>query len=81
MSYNDIPDWAGYCPSCPECGETMGFSLSKQEFKCPKCGYIMDVDDWDEDDDDDDDIPFGCASCGGPYPDCKASCNMFDEDD
>ena len=24
-------------------------------------------------------IPEGCAACGGPYPDCKWSCPMFDD--
>ena len=23
--------------------------------------------------------PAGCQACGGPYPDCKASCKMFDD--
>ena len=25
------------------------------------------------------DIPIGCRSCGGPYPNCKSSCPMFDD--
>ena len=25
-------------------------------------------------------VPEGCAACGGPYPDCKWSCPMFDND-
>ena len=85
VGYNDVPEWVGYCPACPKCKTTMGFSLAKQEYKCPSCGYIMDIDDWDEDDlddeEDEDGIPFGCSACGGPYPDCISSCNMFDEDD
>lgn len=24
------------------------------------------------------DIPEGCEACGGPYPECKSSCNMYD---
>ena len=24
-------------------------------------------------------IPVGCRACGGPYPNCKTSCNLFDE--
>lgn len=24
--------------------------------------------------------PDGCIACGGPYPDCKSSCAMFDND-
>lgn len=23
--------------------------------------------------------PAGCRACGGPYPDCKASCKMYDD--
>ncbi len=23
--------------------------------------------------------PAGCRVCGGPYPDCKASCKMYDD--
>lgn len=24
-------------------------------------------------------VPRGCAACGGPYPDCKTSCKLFDD--
>ena len=24
-------------------------------------------------------IPAGCRACGGPYPECRSSCNLFDE--
>ena len=24
-------------------------------------------------------IPVGCRACGGPYPECRSSCNLFDE--
>ncbi len=24
-------------------------------------------------------IPVGCRACGGPYPECKAGCNLFDD--
>lgn len=81
-SYTSIPDYSGYCPDCPECGTTMGYSYIKSEFKCPNCGYLMDEMDWDyecEDTNDPNNPPFGCAACGGPYPDCKSSCNMFDD--
>lgn len=33
----------------------------------------------EDDDDDNDDIPEGCAACGGPWPDCETSCNIFDD--
>ena len=26
-----------------------------------------------------DDIPKGCQACGGPYPNCTISCNLFDD--
>lgn len=75
--YNDTPDYAGYCPECPQCGETMGYSYIKSEFKCPNCHFIMDEQDWIRDDEKE--IPWGCQTCGGPYPQCKTSCKMFDD--
>lgn len=24
-----------------------------------------------------DEAPEGCSACGGPYPDCMSSCNLF----
>ena len=24
-------------------------------------------------------VPVGCEACGGPYPDCKTSCNLFND--
>jgi len=27
----------------------------------------------------DEEVPVGCLACGGPYPDCKSSCKLFDE--
>ena len=26
-------------------------------------------------------VPWECKSCGGPYPDCASSCDMFDDED
>lgn len=75
--YNDIPDYSGFCPDCPMCGSTMGYSYAKEEFKCPNCGYTMDELDWARDDSDD--ILFGCQACGGPYPDCRESCSMYSD--
>lgn len=85
ISYNDIPDYAGYCPNCPTCGDTMGYSYSESEFKCPSCGTKMDEADWDYEDEDNDDekpetdLPRVCRLCGGPYPRCKISCKLFDD--
>lgn len=41
------------------------------------------IDEGDEwlysDEDDEDSMPFGCRACGGPYPNCKDACPMFDD--
>ncbi|MCI5452469.1 hypothetical protein MR511_01840 [bacterium] len=39
------------------------------------------LNDDEEDEDNEDDIPEGCAACGGPYPSCKISCPLFDDED
>lgn len=50
-------------------------------YVCPGCGEKVDEMDyeyiWNEEDEDD--IPPGCVACGGPYPDCKSSCKLFDD--
>lgn len=78
--YNDIPFYMSSCPDCPECGTTMGYNYILSEYKCPNCGYTADeydrLDD-DDGDEDDDTKPFGCRACGGPWPDCKTSCNLY----
>ncbi len=75
--YGNVPDYSGYCPDCPQCGATMGYSYVKSEFKCPDCDYVMDEDDWERDDTDEDGVPWGCKQCGGPYPNCTSAC--FDD--
>ena len=81
--YADTPDW-GKCPDCPDCGATMGYSYVKNEFKCPDCGRVADFDEarqlqLEADDEEDDGIPFVCRTCGGPWPECRTSCKMFDD--
>ena len=78
-NYDDIPDYSGYCPACPECESTMKFSYQKSEFKCFDCGFIMDENDWDFDPTDEKGKPFVCSTCGGPWPSCSTSCKMFDD--
>lgn len=75
--YNDIPDHMGYCPDCPICGETLRYSYSKSEFKCFNCDSTFDDDEFDNEDALE--IPWGCKTCGGPYPSCTSSCKLFDE--
>lgn len=77
--FNDTPDYLSDCPDCPICGGTMGYSYNRSEFKCFNCGCIMDENDLVFDDFIEDDIPWGCKTCGGPYPLCTTSCKMFDE--
>ena len=78
-TYSDIPDWAGGCPDCPHCGVTMGYSYLKSEFKCPECGYTMDEGEWDGNGEpDEDEKPYACVTCGGPWPDCRSACKLFD---
>ena len=70
---------------CPTCG----CKMTKYEtfWDCPECGeFIMNPyyekiekqnREWMEKYSDD--IPEGCVACGGPYPNCKSSCSIFDE--
>ena len=61
---------------CPVCGHRMRRATDRYG-KWDGESYICDY--CDGDDYDSDDIPEGCAACGGPYPDCKDSCDMFDD--
>lgn len=60
-------------PPCVICGGPTKY-IGKNEwgqcvYECPKCAAEYE----------DDDIPEGCIACGGPYPECMTSCNMFDD--
>lgn len=76
--YDDIPDWYPILPNCPRCYEIMGYSQANSEFKCPACGHVEKEDDVSYEPIREE-IPVGCAACGGPYPQCKISCKMFDD--
>ena len=73
----------GYFP-CKECGELMMLK-DGDVLVCPSCGYSIDRDDYEADDyseyfdEDESEIPAGCMACGGPYPQCKTSCKLFDD--
>lgn len=60
--------------TCPECGRRLrkvrDFSghWDGESYVCDYCAANSA-----------DDIPEGCSACGGPYPDCKYSCPLFDE--
>ena len=69
-----------YGARCPKCGSYVNASnFSNEEYFCVHCGNIFDWGDEDVDKIDEEDIPDCCAACGGPYPDCMTSCNMFDD--
>ena len=51
---------------------------------CPSCGWQIDEMEYEYEDDElhylDEDVPpAGCRACGGPYPQCKSSCKLFDD--
>ena len=61
-------------------------------YACPSCGWKVDVMDYEYEEDEeeewteeilkayDGDVPpAGCRACGGPYPQCKTSCKLFDD--
>lgn len=74
---------------CPVCGSTM--NITDEEtlvVECPCCGSIGSadfdgdedsVDIWGRDTSSSDDMPEYCNICGGPYPNCKTSCKLFDD--
>lgn len=68
---------------CPCCGSELE-KLQNGRYYCDTCEDTFEEKDilWrDEDDDQDDEelIPDGCLACGGPYPNCKTSCKIFDD--
>lgn len=67
--------------ACPECTCYDDIEeVDDDKFVCKQCGhkftiktaYLLDLPY-------DPEIPSGCLACGGPYPDCKSSCNIFDD--
>lgn len=71
---------------CHECGGKMK-KADSNVIICNDCGYSVDIDDYEDWKNGEYDtiyeehcvdVPVGCAACGGPYPDCMDSCNMFD---
>lgn len=81
MDEDVILDFTGMCPICPDCGSLMGQDTETDDFVCPDCGCRISDDEgyalYEEEHDGD--ISFGCQACGGPYPSCKSSCNVFDD--
>lgn len=69
---------------CPRCGEIMNEVDDILDLECPNCG-LTGLSDVDLDGSvfcntcESDEKPFCCQTCGGPYPDCISSCNIFDD--
>lgn len=74
---------------CNECGALMERREDPRGgcdiYTCPSCGWEIDEMEYEYERDEDvdergDDIPpAGCRACGGPYPNCKLSCKLFDD--
>ena len=47
------------------------------QYKCPVCGFIAGEYDFDIEEDENY-IPYGCAACGGPWPDCMTGCTIYE---
>lgn len=65
---------------CNKCKSLM--KLNDDDQLICSCGYVVNHNDYDYEEyfeEDDTEPPFGCQACGGPYPQCKTSCKLFDE--
>ena len=62
---------------CPCCGEYL--HNKDGDVVCIGCGYEDLYYYIRQEKVDEDEIPFCCEACGGPYPSCKVSCNLFDD--
>lgn len=82
-----LDEGRGICTHCGALMNTVGDS-----FECPNCGKSIRVKGYEYDEPDDvewssaitnmydGDTPgAGCMACGGPYPNCKTSCSIFDD--
>lgn len=78
------------CEQCETIMEPDTDSYGNLIYRCPECGWTVLQDDFESNPDDELDydtiyenediyIPEGCLACGGPYPDCKTSCPLFDD--
>lgn len=70
---------------CNDCGAIMFKTVADGEeiFVCPDCESVELVEDYEftrsYDEVEDDEIPEGCLTCGGPYPNCMISCELYDD--
>nr|DAQ19124.1 MAG TPA: DNA-directed RNA polymerase II subunit [Caudoviricetes sp.] len=74
---------------CNQCGALMDRMEDPKGgcdiFTCPACKWTIDEMEYEYEDDEllevneEDTLPPGCRACGGPYPQCKTSCKLFDD--
>lgn len=79
---------------CNKCGAVMNRREDPKGgcdiYTCPSCGWEVDEMDYEYEDEEEwtdemlcvyegDIPPTGCKACGGPYPQCKTSCKLFDD--
>lgn len=88
--FSRIPTNIQFCPHCHkpiihknnfwEC-DNCNYSITDEEVENGDGFPTMEStyeNDYGEIYNDELDIPEGCEACGGPYPDCKASCRMYE---
>lgn len=64
---------------CPECGcTTMSYDDEMDAMVCENCGYEESQTVFSNDSENTL-APEGCRACGGPYPNCITSCNVFED--
>lgn len=71
MDRIEDPDGIYVCPACGWRVDTMEYEYDSGEEREWAPGSGMPVGDLVP--------PTGCLACGGPYPSCKTSCNLFDD--
>lgn len=73
---------------CNKCGAVMNRKKDLlggcDIYACPGCGWEVDELEYEYEENDpfapvEEEIPACCCACDGPYPDCRASCKLFDE--
>ena len=74
MDHKDDPSGIGYvydCPSCDYVIDTMEYEYDWGDEEREWTSPVLEAYDGD--------VPSaGCRACGGPYPQCKTSCKLFD---
>lgn len=69
---------------CSECGTKMA-KADDEVLVCPQCQHSVDIADYEHEEESFSsaqsylDEPECCRACGGPYPNCKTSCKIFDD--